>query len=184
MAFHVRELREAYPNMPLTEFLKIFEEYRSSQKLLDLLDEAETRAIEKKNDERQAMAALEARLSASEQHIRLAIAVAADVDLEHAQAVLMYGFIMPGTSQQFVGNSMIPQKHVRKNAKTKLGFRFSDEKYKTALNYLMSEGILNSKKVPQNEMLLSLKSSVTEKGIRPHGVQILRSTLEFIRNKS
>lgn len=182
MSFTVRELRAAYAHMPTTEFVEIYEKHRDSQKLLDVLDEAEGRARQKKAEEDAAIRQLELKFSASEQHHRLHFAVTPDIDVEHAQAILMYGFVMPGQQGAFIGSKMIPKQHVAHNVRNKLGYRYSEKKFHLALSYLEKEGIFFSKEA-RIDTALSLKPSTSDKGVKSHGAQILRITLDYVRNK-
>ena len=183
MASFLRDLRKAYPNMNLLAFVKIYEENRESDDLLEKLDEAEKAAtIENEEGERR-MRELGARLSASELHQRLRFVVPADIDLEHAQAMLMYGFLMPGQGSMYVGGHVLCERNIRKNVENKLGWRFNREKYDAVLSYFSKVGILNSETSGGRDELLSLKSSPTERGVTGHGAQIIRVAMEFVRQK-
>ncbi|MDP2641686.1 MAG: hypothetical protein Q8P21_00090 [bacterium] len=183
MASFLRELRKAYPNMGIGDFVKIYEESHESDDLLEKLDESEKVATLKKEEGERQMCELRARLSASELHHALRFVVPSAVDLEHAQAVLMHGFLVPGQGGMYVGSRVLRERNIRENVEHKLGFRFSREKYQTALEYFRKLGMLNSETSSGRDEALSLKSSPTERGVVGHGVQILRVALEFARSK-
>lgn len=184
MGFSARELRDAYPHMLFSQFVEIYELHRNNPDLLDYLDAAEKKAVLAKEAAEEKLKKLYEEISASEQHRKLNIVVPADFDLEHVQAVLMYGFLMPGKTVVFLGKHLLPESHVRTNVENKLGFNFSQKKLDMALSYLKKEGIFNRRSAESGRGEgLSLKTSWKEKGIGTHGAQILRVALEFAREK-
>ena len=139
----LRELRAAYPTTPLKTFLEIFEEYNASDQLLEMLDLAEFSAIREKQYFEDQMRQVEERLRLSDFHTMLHIAVHPDLDLEHVQAVLMYGFVSPGSGTVYAGANTISRVNVFTNTNNKLVARYSQEKADRALDYLVREGVVN-----------------------------------------
>lgn len=183
--FTVRELFEAYPNMSKVLLLELYKEHGQSEALLEKLDEAERQAIEKNEAHEARLRELRKELSASEQHRLLTFLVPAGIDLEHVQAILMYGFLAPGHDRSFIGRKMLPVRNVRKDVQNKLGIGYSKESYDKAFAYLKKEGVFNFFDTGGREEAASLKSNCTEPELGTHGAQILRVALEYLRkNKS
>jgi hypothetical protein len=139
----LRELRGAYPTMSLKTFLEIFEAHNASDELLEKLDLAEFEALREKQHFEDQMRLVESRLRLGDLHTQLNIVVHHDLDLEHVQAVLMYGFISPGSVVVYAGANSISRVNVFTNTKNKLVARYSQEKADRALDYLVREGVLN-----------------------------------------
>src|SRR3989344_8165243 len=125
MPSFLRELRRAYPTIQTSRFISIYEENRDADDLLELLDAAEAEAQELKKAEDHEMAELLKSLSVSEQHSRLHFMVSVDVDLLHTQAIIMYGFLTPGTSHPYIGKHHLHESNLRQNTANKLGRQYS-----------------------------------------------------------
>jgi len=179
------DLRRAYPTIGILEFVKIFEDNRECDNLLDRLDEAERKALEKKEKEDRSMRELGERLALSEQHTRLHFVVTADVDLEHAKAIVAYGFLMPGQSRVFAGRHILPESNVRDNVQRKLKCRYSESKYLVALAYLKREGValVTNNRARGAGYALSLNLDEKGRGVSHHGTQIIRVAKGYLRQK-
>ena len=179
------DLRRAYPTIGVLKFVKIIEESRECDNLLEILDEAEREALEKKAREDQSMRELGLRLALSEQHTRLHFVVPADVDLEHAQAIVAYGFLMPGQSRVFAGRHVLPESNVCENVQHKLKCRYSEAKYAVALAYLKKEGValVTSNKSRGSGDALSLNLDEKGRAVSHHGAQIIRVAKGYLRQK-
>lgn len=176
----LKELRKAYPTMSMLRFAEIYEGHRESDELFEIFDRAEKEAVAEKEEGERKIKELGHQLSVGEQHRLLHFVVPADVDLEHTQAILAYGFLMPGSGRVFSGTHVIPERYVRKNTANKLGIRFSRAKYDTALEYLKREGVIAvSERRKSEDEALALRPSTSVKGVKPHGEQVLRVALEF-----
>ncbi len=175
MAISAREARQAYPQVPTLTFVRIYEANQSEElTLLEELEKAETAAQEAAKGEASAMLAVRERLTASEHHHLLNIMVPDGIDREHTQAILMYGFLMPGNHRVFIGGKVLPERHVRENTDNKLGQRFSRDKYEKALAFLKRDGILNYHRLSGEQYDgLSLKARCDSMP------QILHAALEY-----
>ncbi len=177
----IKELRRAYPHMPMAIFVGIYEAHKDSDSLLEELDEAEGPHRVMAEEGKRAWDELGKRLSASQQHHKLKFMVSADVDLEHVQALIMYGFLAPGQRTAYIGRHCLPTVLVRENTRNKLGPLFSEEKYATALAYLKKLKVLVPRRNSGEEEALSLRSSGEGLG---HGAEIVRVAIEYANSKN
>jgi len=166
--------------MSILRFINIYDAFQNDDSLLEKLDLAEATAVEEDREGSRKLQELGELMSVSEQHHKLKFVVPAGVDLEHVQALIMYGFLMPGQDKAYIGGKVLPERHVRTNVKNKLGIRYDLTMYGGALQYLKKEGVLNQQSSGSREEALSLKSGSDAK-TRIHGEQILRVSLEYER---
>ena len=179
----LKDLRGAYPRMPMGQFIEIVTKYRESDELLARLDEAERPAADAFEAHRKAWKELLQRVSASEQHHHLHFVVPPKYDLEHVQAIIMYGFLMPGSGISFIGAHALPIRHVHTNVRNKLGrYRFDETKYQLALEFLIKEGVVCPPNRDGHKDAISLNQRAG-KETSSHGEQILRVALDYAIQK-
>jgi hypothetical protein len=177
-----REIRRAYPTIESSLFISIFETNQDADNLLDLLAVAEAEALVKKEGEDRAFAEVEKRLRMNELHVKLHFVVPADVDLVHAQSIIMYGFINPGSSSPYVGRHVLAEANLMQNVANKLGRRFSRAKYDLALDYLGKQGVVWAE--CEGGLAYSLNPNHGRgHGASPQGAQIIKLALAYLRHK-
>lgn len=174
----VKALRHRFPSIPFGEFVGIvrtFKEFPYTEVVSLLASEEEKVRIE----ERTKIAEVERRLRVGEQHHRLKIAVPWNIDREHAQAILTYGFLAPGRQGIYAGNNRIRLDFVRENVRVKLGARFSDDAYNDALRFLYSLGLIREK-TKNGSVAVSLilvRQSITSEA----GITAIRAIEDFLK---
>ncbi len=179
-----KEIRRAYPTIESSLFISIFEENMDADNLLDLLAAAEAEAVVKKEGEDRAFAEVEKRLRMNELHSKLHFMVPADVDLVHAQAIIMYGFLSPGSANPYIGKHVLAETNCRQNTANKLGRRFSRAKYDVALDYLSKQGVALIDDSTGSGEAYSLNPNPNRgHGVTEQGAQIIRVALAYLHHK-
>jgi len=142
----VLELRKRFRKQDISQFLDVVKIFWDDgiEAVVEMLVSEEERAIEAERLRDEKVEEMVAQIRASELHHQLNIQVPEWVDLEHAQAILIYGFIMPGSQQTFMGANKLPTEHVKVNVKNKLSERFDDHLWKKAWSWLASLDIIQS----------------------------------------
>jgi hypothetical protein len=142
----VRELRREYPLMNILRFVKIYEQHRQSpDQMAALMIEEELKALEA--DEagaRRDYRILEGFELGMQKHLEVlgGLDVPADVDADHARAILVFGFLLLGQRGAFAGNNPVSGVHLVKNVRNKMGSTFSSEKYEKALACLVRDSVV------------------------------------------
>jgi len=142
----VLELRKKFRKQDFSQFQEIIEIFWDDgiEAVIEMLISEEEHALEAERLRNEKVEEMVAQIRASELHHQLTIQVPEGVDLEHAQAILIYGFVMPGSQQTFMGANKLPTEHVKVNVKNKLGERFDNHLWKKAWSWVMSLGIIQS----------------------------------------
>lgn len=180
----LKDLRGAYPTVSMKQFLAIVEGRLDDDNLFGLLDKAEALAREETARNTQLMEELETRLRGAEHHHALKFMVPSHIDLEHAQAVLMYGCFMPTQDRCFVGSHVVPQDKVRVNVEQHLGrHRYAFEKYDHAMIYLLREKVVLQTGTRARGLAISFNPNEKAKGVTLHGAQIIAIGKKFLAEK-
>lgn len=148
------QLRRQFPTIPFDLFREclglVTLETLNDEGLLEFLRELEEKALaeerKRQTELEQVRRKLEAHIQslvAREPHRGLNFPAESGVDLEHAQAIIAYGFSFTGTSQRiYAGSNKLPKRHVRVNVKRKLAERYRDDLFNGALAYLVRHGVV------------------------------------------
>ena len=177
-------LRRRFPAMKLELFQEIVTlfGFDDLEGLIDLLQEEEdkARALEEEQDRK-----IEERISQirlSELHHEIQIQVPEGVDLEHVQAILVYGFAMPGQERVFAGRKPISLQRVRVQVRNKLLSEYDEDKFDTAFLFLVRNGALTQ--TGSKGSACSLNVHAKAKSVTPEGVAIIKAVKQFLRDHS
>lgn len=192
-------LRKEYPHIPASEFLELVREIRGQiqgkslgeleEEVVDIIKflfaEREQEALVASRLEHKLIQDIGDKITASMFHRRLNIQVSTEIDLEHAQAFITYGFIFPSSRRVFAASNYLPLEHIRKNVSGKLLSRYSEKKFRAVEVYFLRNGVINpvSKQSKRNsEALYSLNISEQARGVTQEGKGIIVVTKQFLHD--
>lgn len=99
----------------------------------------------------------------------------ADLDLEHTQAIIVHGHLMPGQREAFIGEKYHDASDVPENVRNKLGRRWSPDKFERAHNFLMRAGVIAGKRKGDRQEKLEPLGHISD----PTGQAIARAWIAF-----
>ncbi|GEM_PF-7005846 len=99
-----------------------------------------------------------------------------DIDLEHAQAIIVHGHLNPGQKEMFSGGRYHDVEDIPSNVRNKLGERWDPNAYRRAYAFLLKTSVLDHKKRDDVGMLTPL-SQITD----PVGRAIAQAWHAFAR---
>lgn len=174
-------LRRRFPQMLLKQFLEIIEIVGLDHPdyLIEELEKAEIMARAEEARRQAELDLVLTRIRASEMHHRLRITAPADVELEYAQAILMYGFIVPGRQIVYAESRRISLEPIRMRVENKL-FGFNAEKFNAAFASLVTHRVL----LPTQESKeASYSLNLKARGTTCYGQQVIAEVARFIREE-
>lgn len=180
---HKVELRRSFPTMDFQWFLEIVAMYSNDPKVLaEVLQEEEARAKKVQEQETAKQEEVLARVM-SVVHLELNIDVPPGWDKEHVQALVMYGFVQPGSDGAYAGGCKVLGRHVRVNTRNKLVHRFDNRKYDEAVAYLVAQGVLNVFDSGGEGRAYSLNVREKAAKVTPQGRAIIDEAKRCLRSK-
>ncbi len=171
----VRQTRLRFPRVDFALFYDLLSKVRHANDFSVALEtafgllEAEDELEQQNEEDRQAEAALmlEATLGGSD-HRLLPVEVPAKIDREHAQAILVYGFIVPTQLRTFAGRSPLSATNIRRNVMRKF-LNFEESRYEAALAFLVKSGALKAYDSGHEGVGYSLNLHEKEHGVTDQG---------------
>lgn len=142
----VLSLRKRFGTVPFEQFREVVDILweEGIDTVVSVLAEEEAKAVALEAERMKRVEQVLEQIKASEIHRKIHIAVPDGVDLEHAQAILVHGFIVPSSKRSFIGSNKVSMSHVRSNVENKLWKDFSHEKYDVAWRWLVSLGVIST----------------------------------------
>jgi len=146
-----------------------------------LLEEAKAESLKERRAEEQKVAEQIEKITASMLHRKLKLNLPDDVDPEHIQAILVYGFIAPSSSKRFVGSRFLPGEHILKDVFNKLGPKFNAVEYRVAFSFLVNHGVIRERSRRTTVYSMSVNEGSSE--LTDWGIQIVRSCKQFMHEQ-
>jgi len=114
------------------------------QTLYLFLEEADKKGKQEEDAFRKLLKERLSALSGSMIYHKLIIKVPKGVDVDHAQAYIVYGLLSSGQSRTFSGRHVISEQVLRNMVENKLGAFFNKDKFEDAQRWLIKIGVVVS----------------------------------------
>ncbi len=177
----IRALRKEFGKVDALVFFRIVQTEwgKGMLRLRKKLAAANEAAIRKEAEYEEKLHQLVEQIRMSEIHAHLQISIPSGVDPGHLQALIVYGFLMPGRKEVFLESHAGPFERFQQAVKAKLGDDFSQEHFTQAWAVLLANGLLlTHRKGSGTGYSLGLKPN--HHGVTPWGKAVIAAIREFL----